>query len=72
MEIHWEDSYLSEVFTGASLSKNSLHPVLEDVGQDRQGIAEFLRSFVCGNENLLIDLTHIFPFDQKIPLFYRV
>ncbi|MDD3725621.1 MAG: hypothetical protein PHI44_00250 [Candidatus Ratteibacteria bacterium] len=48
MEIHWEDSYLSEVFTGASLSKNSLHPVLEDVGQDRQGIAEFLRSFVCG------------------------
>jgi len=68
MELHWEDSYLSEVFTGASLSKNSLHQVLEDVGQDRQGIAEFLRSFVCGHENLLIDLTHIFSLSDNIVL----
>ena len=68
MELHWEDSYLSEVFTGASLSKNSLHQILEDVGQDRQGIAEFLRSFVYGKENLLVDLTHIFSLSDNIVL----
>ena len=28
----------------------------KDVGQDRESIVEFLRSFICGNENLLIDL----------------
>jgi len=56
MELHYHDSYLSEVFPELFLSKNRLHQILEDVGQDRKSIAEFSRSFVCGNENLLIDL----------------
>jgi len=68
MELHYQDSWLSEVFPDACLSKNTLHQILEDVGQSRQAIAEFLKSFMCGNENLLIDLTHIFSLSNNIVL----
>lgn len=68
MELHYHDSWLSEEFAEACLSKNMLHQILEAVGQDRKTIVEFLKGFICGSENLLIDLTHIFSLSEDMIL----
>lgn len=68
MELHYQDSWLSEELLGSHLSKNILHQILEALGQDRRAIVEFLRSFICGNENLLIDLTPIFSLSENMVL----
>jgi len=68
MEIHYQDSWLSEELPDACLSKNTIHHILEAVGQDRKAIVEFLRGFICGNENLLIDLTHILSLSENMIL----
>jgi len=68
MEVHYQDSWLSEELPDASLSKNVLHNILEAVGRDRKTIVEFLRGFICGNENLLIDLTHIISLSENMIL----
>ena len=68
MELHYQDSWVSEVYQGISLSKNVLHQILEDIGRNRESITKFLRSFVKGKENLLIDLTHIFSLSDNMDL----
>lgn len=68
MEVHYQDSWFSEEFPNAYLSKNTLHQILESVGRDRESIVEFLRGFICGNENLLIDLTHVFSLSKNMVL----
>ncbi len=68
MELHYQDSWLSEVMPDVSLSKNIVGKILEEIGRDREAIVEFLNGFVCGNENLLIDLTHMFSLSQDILL----
>ncbi len=60
MGFYCQDSWLSEEYKDATLSKNSIHQILESTGREREVIVEFLRSFIWGDENLLIDLTHIF------------
>lgn len=60
MGFYYQDSWLSEEYKEASLSKNSIHQILESTGREREAIVEFLRSFNSGCENLLIDITHIF------------
>ncbi len=68
MELHYQDSWLSESMPDAALSKNTLSQVLEVVGQCREDIVEFLKGFICGKENLLIDLTHIFSLSEDVTL----
>ncbi|MEW6095757.1 MAG: transposase [bacterium] len=68
MELHYHDSWLSEEFPDTYLSKNVLHQILESVGRERKTIVEFLNGFICGSENLLIDLTHVFPLSEDIIL----
>lgn len=68
MKLHYLDSWLSEELAGVSFSKNILHQIIEDVGRDRCAIVQFLKDFICGNENLLIDLTHVFSLSNNIAL----
>jgi len=68
IEPHYEDSWLSEDLEGAHLSKNTLHQILEDIGRNREHIVQFLKSFICEGENLLIDLTHIFSLSKNMVL----
>lgn len=68
MELHYQDSWLSESMPDAALSKNTLSQILEAAGQDRETIVGFLKGFICGNENLLIDLTHIFSLSEDVAL----
>ncbi|MEW6215762.1 MAG: transposase [Nitrospirota bacterium] len=71
MELHYHDSWLSEEIPGACLSKNILHQILEVMGRNRGTIVEFLKGFICGDENLLIDLTHIFSLSGNMVLAER-
>ncbi len=71
MEIHYQESWLSEVIKNATLSKNTLGRILEEIGNDREGIVEFLKGFICGDENVLIDLTHIFSLSRDMILTER-
>ncbi len=68
IEFLYQDSWISEELSSASLSKNTLHQILEDMGRERKTIIEFLRGFICGGENLLIDLTHIFSLSGNMVL----
>ncbi|HOJ38862.1 MAG TPA: transposase [bacterium] len=68
IEFHYQESWLSEVMPDASLSKNIVGKILEEIGRDRETIVEFLKGFICGNENILIDLTHVFSFSQDMML----
>ncbi|MCL6501001.1 MAG: hypothetical protein K6T16_03155 [Candidatus Pacearchaeota archaeon] len=68
MELHYQDSWLSQELPDTHLSKNTLHKILESVGRDRKLIVEFLRSLICGNENLLIELTHAFSLSENMVL----
>jgi len=68
MELHYQESWLSEVMPDASLSKNIVGKILEEIGRDRETIVEFLKGFICGNENLLIDLSHMFSLSQDMLL----
>lgn len=67
IELYYQGSWLSEIMDRAHLSKKSRKD-LEEVGRDRRNIVEFLKGFICGNENVLIDLTHIFSLSQDMIL----
>lgn len=69
--IHYQDSWLSEEISGARLSKNSLHSLLEDLGRSRSNIVGFLSRFITGSERLLIDLTHIFSLSEGMSMNER-
>ncbi|MBM3706794.1 MAG: transposase [Actinobacteria bacterium] len=68
MGIYYTDSWLSEEFSGARLSKDSLTHILEAVGHRREDIVSFLKEFIGGEEKLLIDLTHIFTKSKGVNL----
>jgi len=68
MGTHYADSWLSEEFRGARLSKDYLSHIIETVGHRREDIASFLKEFISGKEKLLIDLTHIFSKSRGVDL----
>jgi len=68
MQIHYQDSWISEELEGVHLSKDVLGQLLESVGANRERIVEFLRDFICGKEKLLVDLTYVFSLSQGMIL----
>jgi len=71
MQLHYQDSWISEELGKAYLSKDILSRLLESVGTNRRGIIGFLREFICGEERLLIDLTHVFSLSEGMVLSER-
>ena len=60
MGISYEKSYLSEIFKGVSLSKNTMNVFLERLGFQRNKIIEFFRYISNGvNDNIIFDGTSI-------------
>ena len=59
MEWHYEGSYLSEIYTGAKLSKKQISGWIREIGEQRTAIVELLKKLFVGEEILLIDSTHI-------------
>jgi transposase len=66
MELHYEHSYLSEIFAGLNLSKNRLTDLLRIIGKDRGKIVSFMKQFVSGNGHILFDATNIVSKSEKM------
>lgn len=56
---HYESSYLSEVFPNLRLSSKQINSWLHPLGEDRENLAELMRSLHEGHEIILVDSTHI-------------
>ena len=59
VEFFYEQSYLSEMFSGINLSSAGLAAFLREVGSDRERILLFLNHFVSGNKHLVFDATSV-------------
>lgn len=68
MPLYYQDSWISEEIKTVSLSKENFHKLLSNIGGDRERIARFLREFICRDEKLLIDFTHVFSLSNEVTL----
>lgn len=59
MEFHYQESYLSEVYPGLSLSKNSLTSFIAHLSSQEASMKQFKKSMLEGSEHIVFDITHI-------------
>jgi hypothetical protein len=73
MAFHYSNSYLSEQYPGVDLSAKSLSYFLRELGEDRQKIVAFCRSFKLSEDCILFDGTDIFSYSEQmgLPKFSR-
>ena len=68
MAFHYASSYLSEEYSGVDLSSKSLSYFLRELGEGRQRIVEFCRSFKVSDDCILFDGTDIFSNSEQMEL----
>ncbi|MCL2139930.1 MAG: transposase, partial [Treponema sp.] len=68
MALHYSASYLSEQYSGVDLSPKSLKFFLRELGEDRQRIVRFCRSFKISEDCILFDGTDIFSHSEQMEL----
>ena len=68
MSFHYGNSYLSEQYPGIDLSGKTLSYFLRDLGQDRNRIVQFCRSFKISDDCILFDGTDIFSSSEEMEL----
>lgn len=59
MDYHWKQSYLSELYPEAKMSKNSLSKVVRSLGQMRQQVIGFCRRFSASGGSIVFDGTDL-------------
>jgi transposase len=67
-EFLYNESFLSESLPGLNLDKNSLTSLIQELGQSRDTIADFLAKFVSGKQNIVFDSTHIFSGSEQMKM----
>lgn len=68
MAFHYSHSYLSEQYSGVDISAKSLSYFLRGLGEDRQKIVEFCRSFKVAEDCILFDGTDMFSQSEQMDL----
>ena len=68
MAFHYSYSYLSEQYPDVDLSPKQLSYFLRELGEDRQRIVEFCRSFKVTEDCILFDGTDIFSHSEQMEL----
>ena len=68
MAFHYSHSYLSEQYPKVDLSPKHLSCFLRELGEDRQRIVEFCRSFKITEDCILFDGTDIFSHSEQMEL----
>jgi len=63
---YYVSSYLSETMADAHLSPKKISTLLGELGREREKIKAFLKSFISGDEFILIDLTHVFSLSENV------
>ena len=68
MSFHFSHSYLSQQYPGVDWSSRSLSHFLREVGQARNTIVEFCRSFKISEDCILFDGTDLFSDSEQMEL----
>lgn len=68
MELHFKQDFLSEVFSGVSLSDKNMTALLKNIGGDREKINAFFREFSRPGEHILMDMTAIHSKSKEMSL----
>ena len=68
MFFHYSHSYLSEQYPGIDVSAKTLSSFLRELGEGRNKIIEFCRSFKISGDCLLFDGTDLFSHSQQMEL----
>jgi len=66
LENEYEHSYLSEIYKNLNLSGKNMTALLRRLGDNREKIVEFMKSFIDGTEHLLFDGTAIISKSEKM------
>ncbi len=60
MKFLYENSFLSNKYENLKLGSNDLTILFRRLGEKRENIVKFMKSFLSEDENILFDATHIF------------
>lgn len=66
MKFHYENSYLSELYPEAKISKNSISKLLKELGRDRASIVEFFKAFNQEDDKIIFDGTDLVSNSRKM------
>lgn len=66
IDFYYKNSYLSESLKDVRTSRKFLGPFLREIGNRREFIKRFMRSFMVASEYAIIDLTNIFSYSQSV------
>lgn len=66
LEGEYEHSYLSEIYRNLNLSGKGMTELLRRLGDNREKLVAFMKSFVTGTEHLLFDGTAIISKSEKM------
>lgn len=67
----FDKTYLKLLFPNLSMSPKTLSGLLEYVGRNRKLAEELMKKLIIGDRHLIIDLSYIFSYSQKISLAER-
>lgn len=59
MKFHYENSFISELYPDAKISKNSISKLLLELGRDREGIVNFFKEFNTADDKIIFDGTDL-------------
>ena len=68
LENEYEHSYLSEIYKNLNLSGKSMTELLRRLGNSREKLVEFMKSFVTAADHLLFDGTAIISKSEKMEI----
>ena len=59
MKFHYENSFISELYPDAKISKNSISKLLIELGRDRESIVNFFKEFNVEDDKIIFDGTDL-------------
>lgn len=59
MKFHYENSFVSELYPDAKISKNSISKLLLELGRDRESIVDFFKEFNVEDDKIIFDGTDL-------------
>ena len=59
MKFHYENSFISELYPDAKISKNSISKLLSNIGRDRESIVNFFKEFNKEDDKIIFDGTDL-------------
>jgi len=66
MKFHYQNSFISELYPDAKISKNSISKILLELGKDRESIVNFFKEFNIEDDKIIFDGTDLVSNSRKM------